>query len=94
VELNQIITAHPEVISEEYGEYPDVHRLVDLRIANRNFRACRQISKGESITLTPIEELFDTPRVPLWLMGEKLALWATDEEEYPSDDPTDWDRYR
>ncbi|WP_159674593.1 hypothetical protein [Andreprevotia sp. IGB-42] len=93
-ELRQALTAHPEVISAEYGEYPDMHRLVDLRIGGRNFRVCRQISQRESITLIPIEDLVDTPGVPLWLTGEKLVVWATDEEENPSDEPTDWDRYR
>ena len=94
VELRQVLSAHPEVISEEHGEYPDVHRLVDLRVGERNFRVCRQISQGELITLVPIGELFDTPGVPLWLTGEKLTLWATNEEESPSDEPTDWSQYR
>ncbi|MBB5020610.1 hypothetical protein HNQ59_003935 [Chitinivorax tropicus] len=93
-ELRQILNAHPEVISAEYGEYPDMHRLMDLRIGDRNFRLCRQISQQESITLIPIEELFDTPGVPLWLTGGKLVLWATDEKENPSDEPIDWNRYR
>lgn len=94
LELQQVIAANPEIISTEYGEYPDVHRLVDVRIGGRNFRVCRQISRGELITLTHIEDLFDAPGVPLWLTGEKLVLWAADEEENPSDEPTDWDRYR
>ena len=93
-ELSHILASNPEVVSAEYGEYPDVHRLVDVRIGERSFRVCRQISQGELITLTPIEEVIDTPGVPLWLTGEKLALWAANEEEDPSDEPTDWNRYR
>ncbi|WP_212796274.1 hypothetical protein [Pseudomonas sp. St316] len=94
VDLRKVLIPNPEVITEEYGEYPDVHRLVDIRIGDRNFRVCRKISQGELITLTPIEELFDTPGVPIWLTGDKLTLWATDEKEDPSDEPTDWSRYR
>ena len=93
VELRKVLTAHPEVISEEYGEYPDVHRLVDLRVGDRNFRVCRKISQDELITLVPIGEMFDAPGVPLWLTGDKLALWASNEKDDPSDEPTDWSQY-
>ncbi|WP_156331365.1 hypothetical protein [Pseudomonas kilonensis] len=92
-ELFKVLSIHPEIISEKYGEYPDVHQLIDLRVGGRGFRVCRQISQGELITLVSIEEVFDTPGVPLWLTGEKLVLWAIDEKESPSDEPTDWSRY-
>jgi hypothetical protein len=94
VELRNLISAHSEIISREFGEYPDVHRLADIKIGGQGFRICRQISQDESITLVPIEEIFDTPGVPLWLTGEKLLLWASNETENPSDEPTDWDPYR
>jgi hypothetical protein len=93
VELFEVLSTHPEIFSGKYGEYPDVHRLIDLRVGARGFRVCRQISQGELITLVPIEEVFNTSGVPLWLTGEKLVLWAIDEKESPSDEPTDWSRY-
>lgn len=43
-ELFKVLSIHPEIISEKYGEYPDVHRLIDLRVGERGFRVCRQIS--------------------------------------------------
>lgn len=93
-EFCNLTSSHPEIIATDYGEYPDMHRLMDLRVGERNFRVCRQISRGEMISLVPIEELFNTPGVPLWLTGEKLALWAANEEKNPSDEPTDWNQYR
>ncbi|MNY49106.1 hypothetical protein D3C86_1845000 [compost metagenome] len=86
--------SHPAIIPRLSDEYPDAHRLLDLRLGGENFRVCRQISRKEMIVLVPTEELFDTPGVPLWLAGEKLALWAMNEAQDSSDEPTDWSRYR
>jgi hypothetical protein len=93
-DFGRLIDACPEIISIGYGEYPDMHRLMDLKVEDRNFRVCRQISQKENITLTPIDDLSDTPGVPLWLTGEKLTLWAAHEQENPSNEPTDWSKYR
>lgn len=94
IELVELVSAHPEIISMNYGDYPDVHRMMDLMINGVNFRVCRQISKKENITLTPVGEISNVPGVPLWLTGEKLILWAKREEESPSDGPIDWNQYR
>lgn len=92
--LQSVISAHSDLVSTEYGEYPDFHRIVDIQIGSGNFRVCRQISQGEMLTLLPVNEALDMPGVPLWLEGEKLRGWARNEEENPSDGPTNWDQYR
>jgi hypothetical protein len=92
-ELGNLLISCPEIISVNHGEYPDVHRLMDFQLGRKSFRVCRQISQGENITLTPLDDPSDTPGVPLWLTGEKLMLWAAHEKENPSDGPTDWSKY-
>lgn len=67
--------------------------MIDLRVGERGFGDCRLILQGELIILAPIEEVSDTPGVPLWLTGEKLMLWAIVGKENSSDEPSDWSRY-
>lgn len=92
--LQSIIAAHPEIVTSNYGEYPDTHRVVDVCIGNKKYRVCRQISNGEKLTFSSIDEVMDDSGVPLWLTGEKLMIWAKSEEENPSDEPTDWESFR
>lgn len=93
----ELIRSHPELISKVPPgavDYPDFHRIVDIKLKNDCYRICRQISANESLFLTRIDEALGTPGVPLWLEGEKLKEWAQKEEEDPSDEPTDWESYR
>jgi hypothetical protein len=92
--IQSIIAAHPEIVTSSYGDYPDTHRVVDIRIGNKRYRVCRQISTGEKLTLSLIDEVMDDPGVPLWLDGEKLRAWAKSEEESPSDESIDWENYK
>ncbi|ALV08952.1 hypothetical protein [Roseateles depolymerans] len=93
-EIGEIIASNPDLVSFNCGDYPDVHRVMDLQLNGKSFRVCRQLSRAENITLTPIDEPSETPGVPLWLTGERLMRWATDETENPADEPTDWSKYR
>jgi hypothetical protein len=92
--LSALIANHPELCTTQAGEYPNFHRILDIWVGGRFFRVCRQISHGEALVAVPIDEPSDVPGVPLWLTGEKLREWAVDEEENPSDEPTDWNKYR
>jgi len=92
--LCALIATHPELCTSQVGEYPDFHRILDIRVGNQVFRVCRKISEGEMLVAVPVGEPSDVPGVPLWLAGEKLHQWATDEIENPSDEPTDWNKYR
>lgn len=92
--LQTWIQSHPEVLVAPLGEYPDVHRIVDVRLETGEFRICRKISAGEALTAAPIEKPSKSPGVPLWLTGEKLREWAALEAQEPSDEPTDWGKYR
>jgi hypothetical protein len=92
--LQSLVDEHPEIISPSLGDYPDTHRIVDVRIGDAHYRVCRQISTGEKLTLSLVDEAFDDPGVPIWLKGEKLKKWAVAEEDDPSDEPTDWEAYR
>ena len=91
--LLAILEEHPEVVSTEYGEYPDFHRITDVHLGSKIYRVCRQISQDEKLTFIEIDELSDqVPGVPLWLEGEKLKAWA--EEDSDTDEPVDWESYR
>lgn len=92
--LVTIIDEHPEILTSVYGDYPDFHRVVDVSIGGRHYRVCRQISKDENLTLSFIDEPSDIAGVPIWLEGEKLREWAKSEENDPSDQPIDWEKYR
>ena len=92
--LQAWILSHPEVHVAPIGEYPDVHRIIDIQLATEAFRVCRKISAGEALTVLPIEKPLKDPGVPLWLTGAKLCQWAADEDREPSDEPTDWSKYR
>lgn len=92
--LATLIATYPELRTTEVGEYPDFHRIFDIRVGHQVFRVCRQISQGETLVAVPIDEPSDMPGVPLWLVGEKLREWADDELQNPSDEPTDWNKYR
>ncbi len=92
--MQSIIANHPEIVTSSYGDYPDTHRVVDVCIGNKHYRVCRQISTGENLTFSLIDEAMDDPGVPLWLDGEKLIAWAKSEEENPSDEPTNWENFR
>lgn len=93
-ELREILVSHPNLVSGGAGDYPDVHRLMDVVIDGSGFRVCRRISEGESICFAPINDISNVPGVPLWLTGERLTLWAAQEEENPADSPFDWIHYR
>lgn len=96
--LRTTIAAHPEIVSEEHGAYPDLHRILDLVVDGRHLRLCRWISRGERLSLVPMtpprlaEPAIDG--VPLWLSGPRLREWADDEEEALSQAATDGERYR
>lgn len=92
--LISIINAHPEIVMSSFGDYPDLHRIVDICVGGKCYRVCRQISTGEKLTLSLVDKALDDPGVPIWLEGEKLKKWAKSEEDNPSDEPTDWDSYR
>ena len=92
--LQTWIQSHPEVLVAPLGEYPDVHRIVDVQLETGVFRICRQISAGEELTAAPIDKPWKSPGVPLWLTGDKLRQWAALEAQEPSDEPTDWSTYR
>ncbi len=93
--LRETIEKHPEVMSSDYGIYPDFHRIADICIGSKCYRVCRQISEGEKITLSLIDEpISDVPGVPIWLEAEKLKEWARSEEDDPSQGPIDWEQYR
>ena len=88
-----ILEESPEVVSAEYGEYPDFHRITDIQLGSKFYRVCRQISQNEKLTFMDIDELMDqAPGVPLWLEGEKLKAWA--ENDSDTDEPVDWESYR
>ena len=71
------------------------HRIADICVGSKCYRVSRQISKGEKITLSLIDNVKDDiSGVPIWLEGEKLKEWAQAEEEDPSQGPTDWEKYR
>ena len=94
-EMQAAIDAHPELISESAGEYPDFHRVMDLVVGGRSFRVCRWISKGEMLLLVPTKRADPSNAgVPLWLSRDRLRDWAEEEEENPSQDATDWEEYR
>lgn len=93
-ELREILVSHPNLVSGGSGDYPDVHRLMDVVIDGSGFRVCRRISDGKSIRFAPINDISNVPGVPLWLSGERLILWAAHEEENPADSPFDWIQYR
>ncbi|RCS56456.1 hypothetical protein [Parvibium lacunae] len=92
--LIAMIDEHPEIVTSVYGDYPDFHRVVDVVIGGKYYRVCRQISNDERLTLSVIDEPSDVSGVPIWLEGEKLRKWAEAEEEDPSDEPVDWEKYR
>jgi hypothetical protein len=92
--LRSMIAVHSEIFATSYGDYPDTHRIIDFCIDNQYFRVCRQISTGEKLYLLPIDEATNGSGVPLWLVGEKLLEWAKSEADEPSDEPTDWERWR
>jgi hypothetical protein len=95
VGLLTILGAHPELVSSEYGEYPDFHRIADIRLGAKCYRVCRQISKDEQLTFMQIDELMDDMAgVPIWLEGEKLKEWAEAEEDGEVEIPVDWENYR
>ena len=94
-EVQAVIDAHPALIRDDGGEYPDFHRILDLVIDGRSFRVCRWISNGERLSLVPTERAQPSVSgVPLWLSGQRLRDWAQEEEEEPSQDATDWEQYR
>jgi hypothetical protein len=92
--LIAMLDQHPEIVTSVYGDYPDFHRVMDVSIGGKYYRVCRQISKDESLTLSVVDEPSDVAGVPIWLEGEKLRQWAKSEEDDPSDQPIDWERYR
>lgn len=92
--LGSIIKDHPEIITSSYGEYPDCHRIVDVCLEHKHYRICRQISAGEKLTVSSIDEALDDLGVPIWLDGDQLIKWAKSEEDNPSDGPIDWEIYR
>jgi hypothetical protein len=92
--LKSLIDLHPEVVAINVGDYPDCHRIVDIRIGGKSYRVCRQISADERSTLTEIDKVLEEPGVPIWLEGEMLEKWARSEEDNPSDGPCDWESYR
>jgi hypothetical protein len=92
--LKNIIDIYPATVSSMSGDYPDMHRVMDLIVGNKCYRVCRIISQNEKLILVEINEIMDSPGVPLWLCGEKLLEWAFSEEENPSSDPVDWEYFR
>lgn len=93
--LEETIAAFPDLCGELVGEYPDLHRIADIRIGESCFRVCRKTSCNERITLVPIEEAIDTiTGVPLWLEGEQLRRWVQHESSEPTKGPTDWTKYQ
>jgi hypothetical protein len=92
--LKNIIDIHPEIVGPMSGDYPDMHRVMDLMVGNKCYRVCRIISQNEKLILFEIDKIMDNPGVPLWLCGEKLLEWALSEEENPSSDPVDWEYFR
>ena len=81
--------------SEPTGSYPDLHRIADIRLAGIGIRLLRKTSENEKLFLVTIPEPNeDVPGVPFWLSGNKLAEWAKEEKENPSDEKIDWEKYR
>jgi hypothetical protein len=93
-DLQCLIDLHSEIFDAAEGEYPDTHRLLDFCIGTKNYRACRQLSASEKISLTVISESLPEVGVPLWLSGERLKGWAKSEVDNPSNEPTNWETYR
>lgn len=83
-------------------DYPQHHRLCDIRLHGEPFRVTRCVICGERLHAFRIANGAWGSRsgVPLWLQGEALQQWIADElaaqedEEKSVDSPTDWDQYR
>ena len=78
-------------------EYPEVHRICDIRLLGKTFRVCRlvDVDDGEvRVFIEPTSFASDEPGVPYWLQGERLLGWIRDETESPSKGPVNWDAYR
>jgi len=78
------------------GEYPDEHRIIDLRIGDSCYRIGRLSSQNDllSIEKIPDSKFHEEPGVPFWLEGESLRQWVMKEKEEPSKGPVDWEKYR
>ncbi len=69
-ELQRFISANPELCVAPKGEYPDVHRIADIKIGALSYRVLRHVSHNERIALVPTNEPnYALPGVPLWLEG-------------------------
>jgi uncharacterized protein (TIGR02996 family) len=86
-------------------DYPQRHRLCDVRLRGEPFRVTRCMTCNGKLQLFRVADSVwgSEPGVPLWLEGEALRRWIEDERAAESaaegdedlrDHPTDWERYR
>ena len=91
------IGALPRHLLSKDVEYPEVHRICDIRLLGKTFRVCRlvDVEDGEvRVFIEPTSFASDEPGVPYWLQGERLLEWIREETECTSKGPSDWDAYR
>lgn len=81
-----------------HADYPAFHRLRDVELAGRAYRACRLAGArdgDERLFIGPTEApVFGEEGVPYWLTGRALPRWVRDETEHPAKDEVDWEAYR
>ncbi len=93
--LQHLLTDNSVVCAGVNGDYPNLHRIMDILIGKSWYRVCRKASADEQLFFVPIDAPDNTvPGVPLWLEGEQLRKWIEDEEAEPSEGPINWDKYK
>ena len=95
--LIELLEAHPELVVESIpGPYPDCHRICDVVLGRRVLRVLRSTAEDERILFLGISLAIRTDEagVPLWLSGEALRRWVQEEDDDPSDEEVDWERFR
>jgi hypothetical protein len=78
-------------------DYPEFHRICDLKLAGQAYRVTRLVDMGDGqerlfIKATDVPNLTDNG-VPYRLRGVALQRWICDERASPSKGPVSWKQY-
>lgn len=97
--LLAIIRSLPRRPPPKDVDYPEWHRICDLRLAGEPYRVTRlvDVEDGEVRLFIGLIDQADKSNegcVPFWLQGAGLQQWILDETKKPTKGPIDWERYR
>ncbi|MHA3774822.1 hypothetical protein ACXR0O_25155 [Verrucomicrobiota bacterium sgz303538] len=89
--LENFLMEWPQGIPLCGHDYPEAHRICDIRLMGRPFRLVRCAVCVENLSLYEVRESAFGPSsgVPFWLKGACLNQWITDERRNLQDEEDD-----